>query len=244
VSSAAISSNGAIAPHHGAAAVAWWRVPPRAVGRHWLRFTTAAVGLCGLYYAGLIAVMAVRLGQTPNYGRLYDVLGAYALIWSSTPSTTDALAIMAEEPVFEIGYKMPEFGISEWSLMVGIPNVLQVLASAALIATFMVMSTVARRAACPLRRPAVAAAGTGAGMLALCSASLTWVVCCATPSWVVALSLLGVSLPLAQALGPFDLAFLAAGTVVAATAIALQARQIAHVEAWRQLTHGGTPEWR
>jgi hypothetical protein len=218
------------APLAGAAAdvtePAWWRIAARALLADPWRFGGLTLGLCIAYYAGLLAIMTARMSQIPNFGRAYDVFGAFALIWSSTPSRRDALSIMSDEPVFEIGYKMPEFGIAEWSLLVGVPNLFQVAGGAALLATFLLVSRAARRAGCPVRGPA-AAAGASAGMLGLCSASLTWVVCCATPSWVVALSLLGVSLSVAQALGPFDLAFLAGGTLAALAAIALQARGIA-----------------
>ena len=206
-----------------------WRVTGRAIRGHWLRLGLACAAGAALYYAGLIGVMALRLGQLPNFGRVYPAVSAYALIWTSTPSARDALAIMADEPLFELGYKMPEFGISEWSLMVTLPNLLQVLGGCALLSTFVLLSGLARRAGCAPRRRVAVAAGTGASLLALCSASLTWVVCCATPSWVVALSVLGVSLTLAQLLGPFDLALLVVGSGIAIVAVASQARRLARL---------------
>jgi len=205
----------------------WWRLPIQAVRRCWRGFSGLSLMLVVTYYAALVGVMTLRLGQLPNYAEIYDAPAAYMLIWTSTPSPLDAVQIMADEPLFEIGYKMPEFGISEWSLMVALPNLIQVSAGAALLAVFFLLGRLARRAGCALRLRAVAAAGAGAGLLALCSASLTWVVCCATPSWVVALSLLGVSLTLAQWLGPFDALFLCAGGLAAACGIALQARRLA-----------------
>ena len=48
--------------------------------------------------------------------------------------------------------------------------------------------------------------GAGAGLAGLASASVTWVVCCGTPSWAITLSMLGVDISTAlwlQPLGPW-----------------------------------------
>jgi hypothetical protein len=122
---------------------------------------------------------------------------------------------------------MPEFGIAEWSLTVTLPNLVRVVVVSALLACFALLVAASRRAGCRTSRRSAAAASGGAGLLALCSASLTWVVCCATPSWIVALSILGVSLSVADAVEPFEHTLLALGLAFTVAAIALQARQLA-----------------
>jgi hypothetical protein len=190
----------------------------------WIALT--GVLTCG-YYAALLGVMMLRFLVIPNYGHVYDALEAYRTIWVSTPSTRDALFIMADEPLFELGYAMPEFGIAEWSLTVTLPNLLRVAGVSALLACFALLVAASRRAGCRTSRGSAAAASGGAGVLALCSASLTWVVCCATPSWIVALSIVGVSLSVADAVEPFEHALLALGLAATLAAIALQARLLA-----------------
>ncbi len=46
-------------------------------------------------------------------------------------------------------------------------------------------------------------AGGGAALVGFSSASLSWVVCCAAPTWVVSLAMLGMSVSLAFWLEPF-----------------------------------------
>ena len=48
----------------------------------------------------------------------------------------------------------------------------------------------------------MAAASGGAAMVGLSSATLSWVVCCATPTWVVSLAMMGMSASLALWLEP------------------------------------------
>ena len=207
--------------------VAWWMLPLRVVRERPARWLALGSALALGYYTALLGAMMLRFLVIPNYGHLYDAPGAYATIWNSTPSPRDALHIMADEPLFELGYAMPEFGIAEWSLSVTLPNLLRVVVVSALLACFALLVSASRRAGCRTRPGSAAAAGGGAGLLALCSASLTWVICCATPSWVVALSILGVSLSFADAVEPFEHALLALGLAATLAAIALQARELA-----------------
>jgi hypothetical protein len=207
--------------------MAGWRVLLRVLRERFGRWIALSFALgCG-YYAALLGAMMLRFLVIPNYGHLYDAPEAYHTIWVSTPSTRDALEIMADEPLFELGYAMPEFGIAEWSLTVTLPNLLRVAGISALLACFALLVAASRRAGCRTSRRSAAAASGGAGLLALCSASLTWVVCCATPSWIVALSILGVSLAVADAVEPFEHALLALGLAATVAGIALQARQLA-----------------
>ena len=207
--------------------MAWWSLPLRVLHERiglWLAISSV---LTLGYYAALLGAMMLRFTVIPNYGHVYDAPSAYWTIWTSTPSTRDALRIMADEPLFELGYAMPEFGIAEWSLTVTLPNLLRVSLVAGLLACFALLVAASRRAGCPTSRRSAVAASGGAGVLALCSASLTWVVCCATPSWIVALSILGVGLSVADAVEPFEHALLALGLAATFAAIALQARALA-----------------
>ncbi len=221
--------------------MAWWRVPGRVLRERFGRWVALSAAFTLGYYAALLGAMMLRFLVLPNYGHTYDAPGAYATIWRSTPSARDALRIMADEPLFELGYAMPEFGIAEWSLTVTLPNLLRVASASALLACFVLLVAAARRAGCPTRRSSAAAAGGGAGLLALCSASLTWVVCCATPSWIVALSILGVSLSVADAVEPFAHALRALGLAATGAAIALQARQRGAADGQRATASSGPP---
>ena len=129
--------------------------------------------------------------------------------------------------MLEIGYRNPTYHIAEWSLTIVLPNLLQVLFVTMLAVTFVLILTESRRLSCKASKAGAAAVGTGAGLLAFCSASLTWVVCCGTPSWVVALSVLGVSVPVAQDLLPYGSALTAVGVALLVGAIVMQSRRLA-----------------
>lgn len=161
--------------------------------RAWLAITLT-VPL--VYYVALIAAPVIRFGQWPNYLNTYDWLGSVQLIASSTPSWRDVLMIAKDEWVLELGYMNYDFGIglSQWSVFIAPVKVLGVVLLGALLATLYLLLKY-RPGACSrgaLRRSQLAG-GTGAGFIALASVTLSWVVCCSTPTWVVGLAMMGLS---------------------------------------------------
>lgn len=205
----------------------WLAVPFQTARKQWLLWSTLFLLGTVMYYVALLVVMGLRFHQLPNYSVFYHFIDSYMNIWRSTPSAVDALHIMADEPLFETGFRSPLYGIAEWTLTIVLPNLVQVMVVAALGATFAVLMRESRRLACPANRAGEAAVGLGAGIMAICSASLTWVVCCASPSWYVALTIMGVSLSFAQAIGAYYTPIIVTGMGLFIAAIVLQARRIA-----------------
>ena len=76
----------------------------------------------------MMIALIVRFQDLPNYVTFYDWFGSAAHIIQSTPSWRDAIQIIWEEWLIEIGYMNYDYGmgISEWSLNV-IPSRLVVL---------------------------------------------------------------------------------------------------------------------
>jgi hypothetical protein len=159
--------------------------------RPWVWVGTVT-GFVLVYYLGLLATMLVRFGNIPNYLTVYDWPGNVWHILASTPSLSDAIAIISEEWLLEIGYMNYDYGngISEWAMNVIPPKLLLIVIVAALVASFVVLMMRPKRAACPAspRANAVASVSGGAALVGLSSATLSWVVCCATPTWVVSLA--------------------------------------------------------
>ena len=176
-----------------------------------LRHGWRGIILCGLGFAILSQVLMLialvaRFGALPNYVTFYDWVGNAIHIVRSTPSWVDMAPIIAEEWLIEIGRMNYDYGngISEWSLNV-IPSRLVVLFGLGTLVGLCL--GLARRSECDgaTRGGAAAATGVGAILVAMTNATMSWVVCCATPSWVVGLAMmgLGVSTSLAlQTLGP------------------------------------------
>lgn len=187
------------------------------VARRWRSWLVISVGFLVLYELGLVLAMVARFGEWPNYYTVYDLFESCALVLERTPALQDTIPILLSQPVFEAGYKNPRYyNIAEWSFMLMPAKMLLVFVVGGLLATFAVLRVEARRRACDAKplSGAAASAAFGAGLVGLTSASLSWVVCCATPSWVVSLAMLGVSTPIALALRP-------AGTLITATGILL-----------------------
>ncbi len=171
----------------------------------WLTLTVAlAIG----YYAMLMAALILRFGALPNYVTFYNWPANVWRIFRSTPSFSDVPPIVAQEYLLEIGYMNYDFGhgISEWALNILPYKVFLVLALTALLASNIVQLRSKRSCSTGKRLKAGAASGLGAGFVALTSATMSWVVCCATPSWIVGLSMLGLSVSasfLIEPIGPY-----------------------------------------
>lgn len=160
--------------------------------RLWLAVT---MGFPIVYYLVMFIALVARFQAWPNYAVTYDWLGNVAEIIRATPSLSDIGSIIAQEWLFEVGRMNYDFGngISEWSLNINPAKVLVVCLLGGLVATLITLMA-ARRVACSAGRwtGASAAGGLGAALVAMTNVTLAWVVCCATPSWVVGLAILGL----------------------------------------------------
>lgn len=173
------------------------------------RFNWRTLMLWGLGFAVLSQVLMmialiVRFQAIPNYVTFYDWIGNAAWIIKSTPSWGDMAPIIAEEWLIEIGFMNYDYGngISEWSLNVVPSRLVVMFGLGALVGLCLTLS---RSCAVEAKPGLTAATGVGTVLVAMTNATMSWVVCCATPSWVVGLAMLGlgVSTSLAlETLGP------------------------------------------
>ena len=196
--------------------IKYYKTLSNAVKQQWNILLLISIGFMVLYYVGLLLVTMLRFGEIPNYVEFYDLIGTYRLIYEGTPSLQDALPIFIDEPWFEAGYKNPEYyGVATWSFMLIPPKMLLVLLMGILLGIFAVLVNYSRKLACTVKtdKRLFAVAGMGSVLISLTSATLTWVVCCATPSWVVALAMLGMSASLALWIEPLG-SFLSVGGLV------------------------------
>jgi len=177
----------------------------KASKQYWGVLLLASIGFAVLYYSGLLLLTMLRFGEIPNYVVFHDVFHVYGLIFEGTPSLQDAIPILIDEPWFETGYKNPAYyGVATWSFMLIPAKMLLVFLMGILLGIFTVLVMYGRNDSCHLQtdKRLYAAAGMSSVFISLTSATLTWVVCCATPSWVVALAMLGMSASVALWLEP------------------------------------------
>lgn len=186
--------------------------------QNWKRFLLHGLAFALIFQVVMMAALLLRFQALPNYVTFYDWFGNALHIIRSTPAWSDIGPIIWEEWLIEIGRMNYDYGtgISEWSLNV-VPSRLLMLAF--LGATVSLCLTLMRAESCAPGTSATLRASTGAGalMVAMTNATMSWVVCCATPSWVVGLAMLGlgVSTSLAlESMGPI-LTWLGFGTLFA-----------------------------
>lgn len=171
------------------------------IAQSWKRLALWGLGLALGFQILMLAALVIRFGQLPNYVEFYDWPGSVWRIIQSTPSWSDMLPIIAEEWLIEIGFMSYEYGagISVWSLNV-VPSRLAVMAILGALTGLSIEIASSRSCAAPLSGGAGAATGLGAMMVAMTNATMSWVVCCAAPSWVVGLAMLGVGVSTSLAL--------------------------------------------
>ena len=168
---------------------------------NWKRLLAHGVLLALCFQAFMMIALIVRFQALPNYVTGYDWIGNVAWIIQSTPSWKDMVPIIWEEWLIEIGRMNYDYGtgISEWSLNV-IPSRLLVLTllGAMISLCFVLM----RRDECTGSTANSMRATTwlGALFVGMTNATMSWVVCCATPSWVVGLAMLGLGVSTSLAL--------------------------------------------
>jgi hypothetical protein len=164
------------------------------VAANWRRLVLWGLAFAVLSQVAMLLALVLRFQALPNYVTFYDWPGNVLTIIRSTPSWSDIPPIVAEEWLIEIGRMNYDYGtgISEWSLNV-IPSRLIVLFGLGVLvglATSLMRSSECTRAT---TGAAAGLTGLGAGLVAMTNATMSWVVCCATPSWVVGLAMMGLS---------------------------------------------------
>lgn len=181
------------------------RLIARLAVAHWLFVLALSVGFTLLYYTLQMGAMIVKFEQWPNYSTVYDWPTNVMRIIDSTPSLRDTVLIIKEEWLIEVGYMNYEYGIgiSQWSLYLSPVKVLSVFGLGVMIALLLLLarlrSTGGGTAGCAIT------GGIGATAASVSLMSLSWVVCCATPSWVVGLAILGLSASTALWLAPIGI---------------------------------------
>lgn len=168
---------------------------------HWKRLLMWGIATAIAFQVFMMAALILRFWALPNYITFYDWPGNVWTIIQSTPSWRDMGPIIAEEWLLEIGRMNYDYGtgISEWSLNV-VPSRMAVLC--VLGALVALVPQLMRDDTCDptTSKGAKVATGFGAGLVAMTNATMSWVVCCATPSWVVGLSMLGLGVSTSLAL--------------------------------------------
>ena len=199
----------------------------KTIKRHWLLWIVSVVGLCVAYYLAMMLALIIKFQALPNYMNVFDWLENVRWISVSTPSLMDTLNIISEEWWLEIGFMNFDFGmgISEWSLFIAPWKVLSVLAFSALLVTYILMVR-QRRLVCSsaanssfMSYSSKVTTGLAGVFFGITSLTMSWVVCCATPTWVVGLAILGLGVSTSLAIEPIGFWFNALGFILMVVAL-------------------------
>ncbi|MEL6241287.1 MAG: hypothetical protein AAFY74_16285 [Pseudomonadota bacterium] len=172
-----------------------------AVRQDWRRMVFMGVMFAVLMQVLMMIALMVRFQGLPNYWVGYDWFGNVIHIIKSTPSWSDMMPIINQEWLIEIGKMNYDYGtgISEWSLNVVPVRMVVLFVLGALVALCL---SLLRADQCDLTTGTTLRATTGIGtiLIAMTNATMSWVVCCAAPSWVVGLAMLGLGVSTSLAL--------------------------------------------
>lgn len=196
--------------------------------RSWLWTSVVAAVFLG-FHALQLATLMVRFEAWPNYVTVHDWPANVARIVRSTPAISDMIPIILDEWLVETGSMNYSFGrgIAEWSFVLIPGKAVVVLGIALLVATNFVLLRAAWKT-CAVSAWLGSSVATGAGALVAGAAAttITWVVCCAAPTWVVGLAVMGVGVTTALALQPFGGSLLLLGLSTLVTSAILLLRQL------------------
>ncbi|WP_375227971.1 hypothetical protein [Roseobacter sp. S98] len=173
----------------------------RAMRQDWRRMIVMGLMFALLMQVLMMIALMVRFQALPNYVVGYDWIGNVIHIIKSTPSWSDIMPIVNQEWLIEIGKMNYDYGtgISEWSLNVVPVRMMVLFVLGALVALCL---SLLRRDQCDAATGTTLRAATGLGtiLIAMTNATMSWVVCCAAPSWVVGLAMLGLGVSTSLAL--------------------------------------------
>jgi hypothetical protein len=177
----------------------------RIINNHWLLWVVSVLGLCIAYYLFMLLALIIKFQAIPNYISVFDWIDNVSWILVSTPSLKDAMLIISEEWWIEIGFMNFDFGlgISEWSLFISPWKILGVLAFSALVVTYFIVMRF-RHQVCSLavNYSSKITSGLGGLCFGITSLTMSWVVCCATPTWVVGLAIMGLGVSTSLSIEP------------------------------------------
>jgi hypothetical protein len=189
----------------------------RISGRRW---TAATLVVFGLYQAAILAILIAGLGGVPTYVRAYPVWDNARRIVRLTPSTVDAVTLIAREPLVEYGRRHPVFGVAIWSFELTWSSLVFFLSFSGLVGLYLCIGGTTTRWGSM-------SSLSGAGVAGLLGASVSSLTHCGLGSFGVLLAVVGVSATSIQSFARLEPVLIPAGYALIALAIAARARGLA-----------------
>ncbi|MBI3029697.1 MAG: hypothetical protein HYY64_09320 [Candidatus Rokubacteria bacterium] len=185
-----------------------WRTIRAELATRWGGFCLLTVLVLAGYAAVIFSMAALNVGALPNYFRWFRVLEGFEEILTLAMPLGERYELLAEQPIFEFGYRHPLMGSLEGAYTLTLHVALNLTLVSALVALYLLLMARAVRGA-GLSRRALTSLGLGGGASAggVLTAGAATVACCGAGAASILLTLLGVGAGVGLFLAEHDRAF-------------------------------------
>lgn len=192
-----------------------WLVIRSEVTARWGGFCLLTLLILAGYASFIFSMVVLNAGATPNYARGFRVWEGLGEVLTLSMPLWQRYELLAEQPLFEFGYRHPVMGSLEGVYTLTLHALLNLLLMSALIAVYcLLMNRALRIQGFGGRTLAGFGLGGGGSALGVVTAGAATVACCGGAGASVLLSLLGAGAGIGHFLAEHDQAFGAFGVVL------------------------------
>ena len=185
-----------------------WRTVRAELAARWGGFCLLTVLTLAGYAAVIFSMAALNVRALPNYFRWFRVVEGIVETLTLAMPLGERYELLAEQPIFEFGYRHPLLGSLEGVYTLTLHTALNLVLVSALIALYGLLMARALRGG-GLTRKTLASLGLGGGASAagVLTAGAATVACCGAGAVSILLTLVGVGAGVGLFLAEHDRAF-------------------------------------
>ena len=199
----------------------------QALWRQRWTFVTAGVSSVVLYHGLLLLLLSSGLTEPPTYLKVYNVPQNLLTLWRATPSLTDRLRLVDNEPVFEFGRTTSLFKDGKavlWNYVATIHVLGDTSLVFSILTVYITLVAAVRREAQGQRQatcPGVGRAVLSAALLGLIGAG-TGAACCGAVSISLLATILGATATMAARLARYETSLIMLGYLLLGSSLVHQ----------------------
>ena len=185
-----------------------WRTVGTELAARWGGFCLLTVLILAGYAAVIFSMAALNVGTLPNYFRWFRVVEGLGEVLTLAMPLGERYDLLAEQPIFEFGYRHPLMGSLEGVYTLTLHTALNLVLVSALVALYCLLMARALRGV-GLTRKTLTSLGLGGGASAggVLTAGAATVACCGAGAASILLTLLGAGAGVGLFLAEHDRAF-------------------------------------
>ena len=185
-----------------------WRTVRAELAARWGGFCLLTVLILAGYAAVIFSMAALNVGTLPNYFRWFRVVEGLGEVLTLAMPLGERYDLLAEQPIFEFGYRHPLMGSLEGVYTLTFHTALNLVLVSALVALYCLLMARALRGV-GLTRKTLTSLGLGGGASAagVLTAGAATVACCGAGAVSILLTLLGAGAGVGLFLAEHDRAF-------------------------------------